>query len=182
MVEIWKDINGYGGYQVSNLGRVRTHNKTTITKNNVIRHWKDRILKPKKSTNKYGRNDYRVDLWNNGTHKTLLVARLVAFTFYEADINDSKITVNHIDGDSLNNTLTNLELVSRKENIQHAFRTGLYNNIEKKVKLTNKQTGKIIYPSSLAEGSKFMYQNKGYLSAKIINNIFENQEYKWELL
>ena len=29
MTEIWKDINGYDGYQVSNFGRVRTHNKVS---------------------------------------------------------------------------------------------------------------------------------------------------------
>ena len=29
MTEIWKDINGYAGYQVSNFGRVRTHNKVS---------------------------------------------------------------------------------------------------------------------------------------------------------
>ena len=29
MEEIWKDIPDYKGYQVSNLGRVRTYNKIT---------------------------------------------------------------------------------------------------------------------------------------------------------
>ena len=41
MEEIWKDIKNYKGYQVSNLGRVRTHNKTTYTKIHGERHWKD---------------------------------------------------------------------------------------------------------------------------------------------
>ena len=43
MEEIWKDIPDYAGYQVSNKGRVRTHNKTTFTKIHGVRHWKDRI-------------------------------------------------------------------------------------------------------------------------------------------
>ena len=181
MVEVWKNIPDYPGYEVSNFGRVRTHNKITY-KQGVKRCWKDRVLKPRKSSNKYGRNDYRVELWNNGKHKSFLVARLVAFTFFEVDISNSETTVNHIDGNSLNNNLSNLELVSRKENIQHAYRTGLYKNVTKKVKITDKITGTIIFPSSLSEGSKLMYKNQGYLSSKIINNIFEDEKYKWELI
>ena len=181
MVEIWKDIPNYNGYQVSNLGRVRTYNKITY-KQGIKRKWKNKILKPKKSTNKYGWNDYRVDLWKEGKPKTLLVARLVAFTFLENDISNSEITVNHIDGNSLNNNLSNLELISKKENIQHGFRTGLYDSMTKKVKIIDKITGTVILPFSLSEGSKLIYQSNGYLSAKINKNIFENERYKWELI
>ena len=65
-MEIWKNIPNYEGYQVSDLGRIRTHNKTTFTEKHGVRHWKDRILKQKKSTNKYGRQDCRVELWSKG--------------------------------------------------------------------------------------------------------------------
>ena len=149
MEEIWLDIPNYEGYQVSNVGRVRTYNKITYTKKHGERHWKNRILKFKVSTMKNGRKDYRVDLWKNGTHKTFLVARLVAFTFFGRDISNSELTVNHKDGDPRNNNIENLEIIALKENIQHGFRTGLYNS--KKIMLTDKVTGTIIYPSSLAE-------------------------------
>ena len=46
MQEIWKDIPNYEGYQVSNLGRVRTYNKTTYTKNYL-----DKISKKRKTPN-----------------------------------------------------------------------------------------------------------------------------------
>lgn len=49
MEEIWKDIPRYKGYQASNFGRIRTHNKTTYTKRHGERHWKDRILEFKPS-------------------------------------------------------------------------------------------------------------------------------------
>lgn len=178
MKEIWKDIPDYNGYQVSNLGRVRTHNKITYAKKHGERHWKDRILKFKGKTYKTG---YRVDLWKCGKPKTFLVARLVAFTFNQEDINNHKLTVNHIDGNRLNNNLSNLELISLKDNIRHAFRTNLQHN-QIKVKIEDKNTGTIIYPSSLAEGSKIVGKNQGYLSANIKRNIFENEKYKWEVL
>lgn len=181
-MEIWKDIPNYEGYQVSDLGRIRTHNKTTFTEKHGVRHWKDRILKQKKSTNKYGRQDYRVELWSKGNHKTMLVARLVAFTFFEENIKNKDITVNHINGNSLDNRLTNLELVNLKENIQHAFRTGLYNSVIKKIKITDKITGTIIYPSSLNDGNKYIGENHDYLSKNIKRNVFENEKYKWELI
>ena len=45
MTEIWKDISGYEGiYEVSSLGRVRTHNdKVTESVLHGTRHWKQRI-------------------------------------------------------------------------------------------------------------------------------------------
>ena len=106
--EIWKNIPNFEGYQVSNCGRVRTHDKTTFTKRHGERHWKDRILHYKGNSYKTG---YRVDLWENNKPHTMLVARLVAFTFLKKDINDHELTVNHIDGNRLNNNIENLELI-----------------------------------------------------------------------
>lgn len=128
MEEIWKNIPNYQGYQVSNLGRIRTHNKITHTEKHGERHWKNRILKFKGQTYNTG---YRVDLWKNGKAKTLLVARLVAFTFYNEDINNHTLTVDHIDGNRFNNNINNLELVSLAENIKRGFETGLYSNQKK---------------------------------------------------
>lgn len=38
-MEEWKDIPNYDGYQVSNMGRVRTHNKITYTQKHGLRKW-----------------------------------------------------------------------------------------------------------------------------------------------
>ena len=177
-MEIWKDIPNYKGYQVSNTGFVRTHNKTSYTNKHGVRHWKDRILKFKGQTYETG---YRVDLWKDGKPKSFLVARLVAFTFLNEDINNHQLTVNHIDGNRFNNNLDNLELITLKENIQHEFRTGLFKG-QIKVKITDKKTGTIIYPSSLSEGSRLIYKNVGYLSQKLKENIYENDRFSWELI
>ena len=45
MNEIWKDIEGYPGYQVSSEGKVRTYNKVTFTKKHGVRHWENRYIK-----------------------------------------------------------------------------------------------------------------------------------------
>lgn len=177
MEEIWKDIPDYLGYQVSNLGRVRTHNKITYTKKSGERHWKDRILKPKGQTYATG---YRVDLWKNGKPKSYLVARLVAFTFYEVDINNHELTVNHIDGNRFNNNIQNLELISLADNIRHAFDTGLMPY--KRVKIFNKGNKTVQIYRSISSASIAIGKYKGYISFKIRNQIFEDKEYKWELI
>lgn len=181
MQEIWKDICNFKGYQVSNLGRIRTFNKITHTEKHGDRHWKNRIIKQKIKKRPRSNNiDYIVTLWKNNKPYYFLVSRLVAFTFLEKDIN-SKLTVNHIDGNSSNNNINNLEIVSHKENNIHAFRNNLIKT-QIKVKIIDKETGTIIYPSSLTEGSELINQNHGYLSLQIKRNNFENKKYKWELI
>ena len=104
MREFWLDVKEDPRYEVSNLGNVR--NKKT-----------GRYLTPNAN-----REDgyYRVTI--NGKHK--YVHRLVADAFFDGD-KHQKLDVNHIDGNKRNNTLPNLEYCTRKENIRHAFDTGL---------------------------------------------------------
>lgn len=40
-------------------------------------------------------------------------------------IEDNSLVINHKDGDKRNNSIDNLELVTHKENTEHAFKTGL---------------------------------------------------------
>lgn len=163
MIEVWKDIKDYQGYQVSSFGRVRTHGKTSFTKRHGIRHWADRILKQKiYSTSSAKRKDARVDLWNDKGHKTFLVARLVATAF----LGESDLTVNHIDGNSLNNTIYNLEWCSRKENIVKAFNSDLYPT----KKITLATNGNYISFRSLSSANKYLGRCHGYISLCITNN------------
>lgn len=107
-MEVWKEIEGYEGkYYVSNKGNVKS------SKGKV-----DRILKP------YNISKYKaVGLANNGKTKITLIHRLVAEAFIPNP--DNKPQVNHIDGVQHNNVITNLEWVTAKENIEHAYKTGL---------------------------------------------------------
>ena len=125
--ENWKPIPCYeDSYEASSLGRIRTkEGKTTYTQKHGIRHWKQKILQYK-CKNGDIKTGYRVDLWKDGKPKTILVARLVASTFIENQLFNNKMTVNHIDGNRLNNKVENLEWCSLKENIQKAFENNLY--------------------------------------------------------
>ncbi|MCI8618344.1 MAG: hypothetical protein HFJ60_08980 [Clostridia bacterium] len=107
--EIWKDIEGYErGYQVSNLGRVRS-----------FKYKNEKILKFN-----YDKQGYLlVHLCLNGVRRCKKVHRLVAQAFIENKNN--KTYVNHKDGNKQNNNSNNLEWVTPSENNIHAFRTRL---------------------------------------------------------
>lgn len=173
--EIWLDIPNYEGYQVSNLGKVRTFNKTSYTVRHGIRRWENRILKFKSKNDNTG---YRVDLWKDGKPKTFLVARLVAYTHLGLDINDKTTTVNHIDGNRFNNNLANLEIISLADNIRHAFDTGLMPY--KKIKVIRKRDNQKFIFRSMAKASEFIGKYEGYIGQKIRKKIFENEFYFWE--
>lgn len=106
MMELWKDIPGYEGfYEVSNFGRIKSL------------HLKPKILNPKAMSNRYK----RVSLSVGGVKKQYSVHRLVMLAF----VGDSDLQVNHIDGNKDNNELSNLEYCTSKENISHAWETGI---------------------------------------------------------
>jgi hypothetical protein len=65
--------------------------------------------------------------WNGQKKpKHITLHRALAMTFIPNP--ENKPMVNHIDGDKLNNDLSNLEWVTAKENAVHAWENGLYGN------------------------------------------------------
>jgi len=166
MEEIWKPIPGYEGiYEASNLGRIRTANgKTTSNARCPVRVWQQRVLKPKVQTRSSGRKDQRVNLWKDGVESTHLVARLVAMSFLPMPFD--KLTVNHINGNPMDNRIENLEWCTLQENIHHAFETGLQKNSEKAVVLESFDGHKLSF-KSMAEASRYLGRNHGYVSGQI---------------
>lgn len=160
-MEQWRDIPGYEGiYQASKDGEIRTApGKVTSNKRYAHRVWKTRVMKQKVQHRKYGRSDAKVSLWKDGKEKTLLVARLVGLAW--CDGYTEGMTINHINGNSLDNRAENLEWVPIAENIRKGFDTGLFANMQKSVVL--RCDADEFRFNSMAEASRFLNRNKGYI-------------------
>ncbi|EEW0761227.1 NUMOD4 motif-containing HNH endonuclease [Escherichia coli] len=138
----WKDIHGYEGlYQISSDGKVKslpflqryTHWRTG---KEFFRQTKERILAASVINSGYA----VVQLWKNDKAQPFLIHRLVAEYFLNGK---PKSTVNHKDGNKLNNKVTNLEWASYSENLEHAVINGLHPQAKA---VTDPTTG-IRYPS-----------------------------------
>lgn len=134
--ESWRDISGYeGSYQVSNHGRVKSVSRTIeVSRNRVshIRVYSESLMSPSI------RNTYHnVNLSKDGQVDNFSIHRLVAKTFIPNT--ENKPYVNHIDGDTHNNHVSNLEWVTQSENINHAIKIG---NKKAKLEVRKKTTTK----------------------------------------
>lgn len=107
----WRKVVGNDGweenYLVSDDGRV-----FSLISN--------RELKPYAKSRGYGykRRDYTVSITHDGKQRHPKISRMVAMAFIPNPLN--KEQVNHIDGNPLNNHVSNLEWTTDKENRQHA--------------------------------------------------------------
>ena len=113
--ETWKDIKGYeGSYQVSDMGRIKSLERTVTRKNGRKQTIRERILKSDIIHNGY----LRVRLYDSsGKIKRFLVHRLVCKAFHENP--ENKPCVNHIDENKTNNKASNLEWCTVEENNNH---------------------------------------------------------------
>lgn len=105
--EVWVFHPELENILVSNLGNIKNH-----ATGNVL----------KKRTNK---NGYLVCSINiNKVTKSFIVSRLVAQTFFSYCGNEYE--ANHLNGDKYNNSVYNLNWLTRKENLEHARNAGLF--------------------------------------------------------
>ena len=116
--EKWKPVVGFEGmYEVSDKGSVKSLSRPAWGKVN-------RLVKEKILTSKISRTGYEIThLRKDGKNCHPSVHRLVAEAFIPNV--DLKPTVNHIDGDKLNNNVNNLEWATHKEQSDHAFNSNL---------------------------------------------------------
>lgn len=117
MVEIWKKIEEYPEYEVSNYGNVRSIDREYI--DSIGRHCykKGQLVKLKSQIDKTGYRQIMVSIWSNRKMYRLIVARLVAKAFLPNPYNLPQ--VNHKDEDSSNNHVDNLEWCTCEYNINY---------------------------------------------------------------
>ena len=159
--EVWKDVEGFKGYyQVSNLGRVKSIERTTVFERNgslIERRVPPAILKPGESTG------YQiVSLYKNKKRKLKYVQRLVAKAFVPNPNNYPMI--NHKDENKKNNHVTNLEWCTAGYNMDYR---GLRSRNAKKRRRavigTCLDTGETIEYPSVTSAMKDGYNNIGFV-------------------
>ncbi len=139
--EEWVDIIGWEDYyEISNLGRIKSKKRVVDSKCGKLRVVKSTILSL--FVNSCGYTG--VLLSKKGKQrKTTTLHRLLALHFIPNPL--SLAEVNHKDTNKKNNRLSNLEWVTKAENIRHAKANGLYkNNWRNSVASIEKQKIKIV--------------------------------------
>lgn len=152
-VETWKDIPEFrGSYQVSDIGRVRSLDRVITFKDGRMRKFKGRVLKPYLNNKGYE----QVKLYSVNGRNNKSVHRLVLEAF-KPHVNMSDLEVNHMDGNKLNNHLTNLEWLTRRDNALHACDIGLIDNRGERspnAKLSNAEVLEILQRLDKGESQK----------------------------
>lgn len=116
--EEWRNIPGYEGrYQASNLGRIRSLDRRVNICHGATRLVRGRVLKAAGS--KY--NPHLSVVLGHGQNGSL-VHQLVALAFLGPRPDGQE--VRHLDGNPLNNNITNLVYGTRTENIIDVMRIG----------------------------------------------------------
>lgn len=156
MIEMWKDIDGFEGlYQISNYGRVK----------GLVRN---KILKPSDNGNGY----LYVMLSKNNKPYMRKVARLVAQHFLTNPKNLKE--VNHIDQNKHNNIVSNLEWISRKDNVRYSM--------AKKVIQYDLYGNKLKIWNSINEASKALNISSTHISEVCRNLRKTANKFYWQYL
>lgn len=117
-MDTWKDIPGFeSNYQASIFGMIRSKKRIVYKgPHRAKSEIQGKIISPWIDSTGY----LKVDLYVNGKKYSEKVHQLVARTFIPNPLN--KETVNHIDENTLNNTVHNLEWMTNEENLLYGTR------------------------------------------------------------
>lgn len=116
--EKWVDVPGYPGYQVSDLGRVRTVDRRVLGKDGRSELHRGKVLKPQRLKNGYT----EVYLCDGKSRKHRTVHSLVAQSFLGEKPTGHDVM--HINGDRSDNRAENLKYGSRSENLRSTYDYG----------------------------------------------------------
>jgi hypothetical protein len=121
---------------------------------------------------------------SEGFSKMVSMHRLMYINF-KGDISEG-LEVNHIDGNKGNNTIDNLELVTRKENIKKAVEIGLIKSgFDCRLSKSVKQIDVITHEVIKVHGSISLAHKDTGISISAISSVCNNRRitaggYKWE--
>ncbi len=144
--EIWRVFPDYPFVEVSNLGRVRTKDRTVTRSDGSKLFVKGGILKQQRD--RYGYMFVRFS--DNGKRVTLKVHRMVAITFIPNP--DNLPQVNHIDCNRSNNVVSNLEWCTNQYNTAYREKYGKASS--RPVFAVNVETGKVLHFKSRGEAER----------------------------
>lgn len=164
--ELWKTIDEFPNYEVSNIARVR--NKITgLIKIPSLGKRGYLILSFSKDGKKYVRTLHRV------------------FAIAWIPNPENKKEINHINGDKCDCSFDNLEWATPLENLEHARRTGLHNSDGDKT-VWQLKDGKIIAMyKSCSEAARINGFNRSNISSCARGNTklksYKGYEWKYEI-
>lgn len=158
-----KDVTGFEGvYGVTRGGGVWSHRR-------------GRLMSPTRQPNKRGKFYLRVSLCIGGKYTKYYVHRLVAEAYIQNPA--CKPTVNHKNGDTEDNAEGNLEWSTHKEQLEHAFATGLNKSFGSaawgaKLKDLDVERIKVLYASgTLQQALADEYGVTQSVISRVVNNI-----------
>lgn len=154
-IDTFSTLVGYPEYEINGLG--------------VVRNLFGKVLMPFMKDGEKDR-EYLSLLDANGKRRTQQVARLLGLTFIPHPWTCEHLVVNHIDGNPMNNALSNLEWTTRARNNQHAFEEGLRS--ARGVLLKSCETGEIREFATIQRAAEFLGVARNalhvYLAAKVV--------------
>lgn len=139
-MEIWKKINGFEDYKISNLGNIRLLNGG---------------ISKRKITDKYS----QIGLIKENKSHTFYIHRLVALHFIANP--ENKPEVNHINGIKSDNRVENLEWVTAFENIRHAISLG---KLDSYYKNKSENMKKYYKNNPIDKGRAINFHMRGFMS------------------
>jgi hypothetical protein len=155
-MEIWKEVKGYDGYLISNLGNVKS-----------FRRNREKLLNPSIDGSGY----LTVSLYDNKIKRTKKIHQLVAIAFLNHNNCGYKLVVNHINFNKLDNNVSNLEVVTARVNCNR-----------KHLKSSSKYTGVGWHKQHLKWHSQIVIDKKKVHLGYFANEIDASNAYQEKLL